>query len=388
MTLFLYLLFTASVCAVFYSYVLFPFILKILAKGKKPDHFPEISDSGVSIIISVYNEERVIKEKILSILNSDYPKDKIEILIGSDFSSDKTGEIVREFSKHDSRIKLFEFKERRGKPAIVNDLIKLAENSLIILTDANVYFERMTIQKLASNFINPKVGLVGANILNVGMRKDGISNQEKLYIERENLIKYREGLIFGTMMGPFGGCYMIRKELYTEVPNDSLVDDFFIAMKVLEKKYSSLNEMKAICYEDIPNEMKDEFRRKVRISSGNFQNLSRMKMFLLNPFHAAGFCFISHKYLRWITPLFILISLVCSYLLMSNSVIFKILFWGELGLLLFPFLDYFLKKIKLNIKLLRFISYFTMMNLALIIGYVNYRKGIKSGVWKPTKRLS
>ena len=146
--------------------------------------------------------------------------------------------------------------------------------------------------------------------------------------------------------------------------------------------------MKAICYEDIPNEMKDEFRRKVRISSGNFQNLSRMKLFLLNPFHAAGFCFISHKYLRWITPLFILVSLVCSYLLMSNSVIFKILFFGELGLLLIPFLDYFLKKIKLNIKLIRFISYFTMMNLALIIGYVNYRKGIKSGVWKPTKRLS
>ncbi len=387
MNLFLYLLFTLSVFAVFYSYVLFPLILKILAKDKKSERFPEISDSGITIIISAYNEEKVIKEKIFSILNSDYPKDKIEILIGSDFSSDKTGDIVREFANQDSRIKLFEFKERRGKPAIVNELIKLAENKLVILTDANVYFERRTIQKLARNFINPRVGLVGANILNVGMRTDGISNQEKLYIERENLIKYREGLIFGTMMGPFGGCYMIRKELYTEVPNDSLVDDFFIAMKVLEKKYSSLNEMEAICYEDIPNEMKDEFNRKVRISSGNFQNLSRMKMFLLNPFHAAGFCFISHKYLRWITPLFILISLVCSYLLIGHTDIFKIIFLGELCLLLFPLLDYLLKKIKINIKLIRFISYFTMMNLALIIGFINYQKGIKTGVWTPTKRL-
>lgn len=388
MTIFLYVLFASSVFAVFYSYVLFPFILKILASNKKPRHFSEFSDSGVSIIISVHNEESVIKEKILSILNSEYAKDKIEILIGSDCSSDRTCEIVREFSKQDSRIKLFEFNERRGKPAIANDLIKFAVNGLIILTDANVYFDRLTIQKLARNFINPKVGLVGANILNVGMRKDGISNQEKSYIERENLIKYREGLIFGTMMGPFGGCYMIRKELYTQVPIDSLVDDFFIAMKVLEKKYNCINEMEAFCYEDIPNQMKDEFRRKVRISSGNFQNLSRMKMFLLNPLRPSGFCFISHKFLRWITPLFILISLLSSYLLLSNSLIFKILFLGEVILLLSPVLDFFLKKIKLNIKLIRFISYFTVMNLALIIGYINYIKGIKSGVWTPTKRLN
>ena len=83
--------------------------------------------------------------------------------------------------------------------------------------------------------------------------------QEKSYIQRENLIKYNEGLLWGTMMGPFGGCYMIRKDLYEAVPADSMVDDFYISMKILEKGFKCRNELKAICYEDVPNEMKIEF---------------------------------------------------------------------------------------------------------------------------------
>ncbi|MBK9026309.1 MAG: hypothetical protein IPL69_20845 [Saprospiraceae bacterium] len=93
------------------------------------------------------------------------------------------------------------------------------------------------------------------------MKRDGISIQEKSYIERENLIKYWEGLIWGTMMGPFGGCYAIRKKLYTNVPQNFLVDDF-ISMKILEKGFHCLNDLDAICYEDVSNEAKQEYRRK------------------------------------------------------------------------------------------------------------------------------
>ncbi|MFZ7144448.1 MAG: glycosyltransferase [Bacteroidota bacterium] len=382
----LFAIFCFSVFIVFYSYVLFPLILRILAKGRSFQFNDLDRPEGVSVLISAYNEESVIREKIRSVFDTDYPADKIEILIGSDSSTDGTIGIVNELMEKESRLRLFKFNERRGKPSVINDLMEHAKFPFVILTDANVYFEKNTIAKLFRHFSESSVGLVGANILNVGMRKDGISMQEKSYIQRENLIKYHEGLLWGTMMGPFGGCYMIRKELFEKVPADSMVDDFYISMKILEKGFKCRNELSAICYEDVPNEMKVEFRRKARISSGNFQNLSRFSTFLLNPFSMAGFCFISHKLIRWITPLFLLSSLICLFFLIPSGKIFLILFSGEIFLLLSPLLDLFLKKIGLHFKFIRFIAYFSYMNLALIKGYFDFRRGIKSGVWVPTKR--
>ncbi len=383
----LFIIFSLSVIVVFYSYVLFPLILKILASNKSFKFTQGNTLSGISVLISVFNEESVIHEKILSVLASDYPSDKIEILLGSDCSTDKTTQIIRELMTKESRIRLFDFKIRRGKPSVINDLILEAKFPFVILTDANVYFEKSAIKNLQQHFNDLSVGLVGANILNVGMRLDGISNQEKSYVERENLIKYNEGLIWGTMMGPFGGCYMIRKELYEKVPQESLVDDFFISMKILEKKFKCRNELKAICYEDVPNEMEEEFRRKARISAGNFQNLFQFKHFLLNPFTAIGFCFISHKLIRWITPIFIFSSLLCLFFLIPVNFIFAVLFCGELLLLLSPLVDVFLRKVGLHFKLVRFVAYFSYMNLALIKGFFDFCRGIKSGVWVPTKRV-
>ena len=358
----------------------------MLAGGKSFQFRQEMQPTGVSVLISAYNEESVIREKIRSVLDTDYPSDKIEVLIGSDASDDKTVEIINEIILTESRVRLFDFKQRRGKPSVINDLVEKAKFPIVILTDANVYFEKDTISNLLRHFSENSVGLVGANILNVGMRKDGISMQEKSYIQRENLIKYHEGLLWGTMMGPFGGCYMIRKELFEPVPADSLVDDFYISMKILEKGFQCRNELAAVCYEDVPNEIKIEFRRKTRISSGNFQNLSRLSRFLLNPFSLAGFCFISHKLIRWITPLFLLTSLISLFFLIPSGNIFLILFIGEILLLLAPLIDVLLKKIGLHFRFIRFIAYFSYMNLALIKGYFDFRRGIKSGVWVPTKR--
>lgn len=273
----LFSVFCLSVFAVFYSYVLFPILLRVIGSKKTFTFLDRKNENGVSILISVFNEEGVIQEKIRSVFASDLA-DKIEIIIGSDHSTDRTADIIRELMKQNPRI-VFSTLKRRGKPSVINDLVKEATFSLVILTDANVYFEKNTINQLIQHFSDEKVGLVGANILNVGMRNDGISIQEKSYVQRENLIKYYEGLIWGTMMGPFGGCYMIRKELYDEVPAESLVDDFYISMRILEKKFKCRNELTAICYEDVSNEIKEEFRRKARISSGNFQNLSRSNIF-------------------------------------------------------------------------------------------------------------
>ncbi len=340
----------------------------------------------VSIIIAAFNEEKVIEEKIRSILNSNYPLANLEILIGSDASDDKTNEIVQQLANSNSEIQLYEFKERRGKPSVINDLVTFSKMPLLILTDANVLFDSDTIFNLIKHFKNGKMGLVGANILNVGQMNDGISHQETSYIARENRIKYHEGIRWGTMMGPFGGCFAIRRELFKPVPANFLVDDFYICMQILKSEFACVNELKAICYEDVSNDILQEYKRKARISAGNFQNLAAFSGYLLKPFSPTGFCFISHKVLRWLSPFFLLISLFSLAYLSSFNRVYLFLFIAELLLLISPVFDAALRSFGLHWKLLRFVSYFSFMNLALLKGFFRYMAGVHSSVWTPTFR--
>ena len=117
---------------------------------------------------------------------------------------------------------------------------------------------------------------------NIGIKKDGISHQEKTYISAEVASKNAESVLWGTMMGPFGGCFSLRKKLWEKIPSHFLVDDFFINMHVLQKGFKSINEPNAIVFEDVSNDLSDEFRRKIRISSGNFQNLFHYKHLLFD----------------------------------------------------------------------------------------------------------
>lgn len=374
---------------VFYTYVVFPWLVEVLAGAKKMNELTWDLDEklpSVSIVIAAYNEEKVIADKIKSILNTNYPAGKIEILIGSDSSSDQTSEIVKQFSDVDTRIFLFDFEDRRGKPSVINDLVDYSGNEILILTDANVLFSTDTIYKMVCHFRNEKIGLVGANILNVGQMNDGISHQETSYIARENRIKYFEGILWGVMMGPFGGCFALRKELFRKVPPNFLVDDFYICMQVLRQDFLCVNELKALCYEDVSNDIKQEYKRKARISAGNFQNLKEFSEYLFKPFSALGFCFISHKVLRWLTPFFLIVSLIALAILATFNTGYIYLFVIELLLLISPVFDAILRKFNIHWKLLRFVSYFSYMNLALLKGYFRYLGGVRSSVWTPTLR--
>ena len=188
------------------------------------------------------------------------------------------------------------------------------------------------------------------------------------------------------MMGPFGGCYAIRRNLFEKVPHEFLVDDFYISMKIIDKGFKCINDLSAICYEDVSNDIRQEYKRKSRISAGNFQNLKTFRKFLFKPFTPAGFCFISHKFLRWITPFLIIISLISLIVLSTYSVIYFYILLGEIILLCAPVIDRIAGNLNLHIRLLRFISYFVYMNLALLKGFFRFISGINSGVWTPTKR--
>ena len=294
--------FWLSVFLLFYSYLFYPALLKFLARNikERKDDFLSGGLPDISIVMAAFNEEKVLEKKLESIFGSDYPSGKIEVLIGSDASTDRTSRIVKTFAKEHSNIIFHDYRKRRGKQNVVNDLVKEAKGELLILTDANVIFDKNTLRELVKPFVRPAVGLVDSNMINEGMQEDGISYQERAYISREVEIKHLEGKLWGAMMGPFGGCYAIRRKLYKEVPPNTLVDDFYINMLIFEQAYLAVNNLSAKVYEEIPNDLSVEFRRKIRIGTGNFQNLARFWHLLFKPPY--GFPFLSHKVLRWIGP--------------------------------------------------------------------------------------
>lgn len=384
----LLLILLISYFLIFHSYVLFPWILKVLSIHKKQNEIVySITDNlpTVAILLAVYNEELVIEEKIQSTFNTNYPLAKIKFFIGSDASTDKTNELIAKYAQQ-YPIQLEVFPGRTGKSGIINRLAALASEEIFILTDANVFFKEDTIYQLVKHYKNNEIAQVGGNIINPIFKSDGISYQEKSYLTRENTIKYQEGILWGTMIGAFGGCYSIRANNYTPVPQNFLMDDFYISMNVLENKKKAINELDAQCIEDVSNKIEEEFRRKVRISAGNFQNLNRYKALLWPPYTGLAFCFLSHKVLRWYGPVLLLLAFICSLFLcfFSNFYLYFVLL--QVLLFISPVIDKILKAIGLHIKLLRFATHFVLMNLALLKGLIWYLQGVESNVWKPTQR--
>ncbi|MBK7410788.1 MAG: hypothetical protein IPJ40_23680 [Saprospirales bacterium] len=191
------------------------------------------------------------------------------------------------------------------------------------------------------------------------------------------------------MIGPFGGCYLLRSDLFDPIPPNFLVDDFYIAMRAFEKNARAINDLDARCYEAVSHEIKEEFRRKSRIAAGNFQNLVTFRHLWFPPLTALGFSFFSHKILRWLGPFFLFFMFLSSFALalQGNNLflglfLFQLALWG-----LIPLLDSLLLRVGIHSFSLRSIRYFFAMNLALLAGFFRFFRGVRSGAWDPPKRL-
>lgn len=388
MDIFFQILFWVSIAAIFHSYVFFPTVLSLLARNKTENKilFEKNDDlPSVSIIMASYNEEKDIKKKIETTFKTDYPLNKIEFLIGSDNSTDQTNTFIDELSKKYSQIKFFKFTNRQGKINIINQLKDKAENDILIFTDTKVFFRESTIFHLIKHFKNNEIGITGGILVNNKSDKKGIYIQEDAYMNREMKIKYNEGIQWGCSMGVFGAVYAIRPECYTKIPPNYKVDDFFISLNVLKKGKKVIFSKDAIADEILTGNIREEFKRKVRISTGNFQNLKAYLTVLIHFYKPYVFSFWSHKVLRWSGPfLFILMMLALSFLFHIES--YKIIFIALSASFLIPLIDLILSVFKIHLTFLRYITHFYAMNLALAIGFFKFVAGVKSAVWQPSIR--
>ncbi len=377
-----------SILLLLHTYVFYPLLLMFLKRGKKFQYqlFSDGELPMIDIIMAVYNEEKVIQQKLESIYASNYPNEKINILIGSDASDDSSEEIIASFQAKYNNIDLTRFKNRSGKTHLVNSLIAKAENDILVMTDANVFFEPDMLKELIKFFKDSRIGIVGANIINKGLKQDGISYQENSYITFDIQQKHAEGLIAGSMIGALGACYALRRDCFQPMRDNIVVDDFYIAMNVLKQGKEAILEQKAIAYEDVSNEPAEEFRRKRRISSGNYQNLFHFIGMLFYKRLFVSFAFFSHKVIRWIGPFLLIGIYVANLYLINENQLYYWLFIVQNCFISLIFVDVLLKQLNWHIYIVRLVSHFYTMNVALFFGFFKFLFGIKTSVWKPTKR--
>jgi cellulose synthase/poly-beta-1,6-N-acetylglucosamine synthase-like glycosyltransferase len=341
----------------------------------------------VSLIISAYNEENVIKERIENIANQSINFDNLEALVGSDGSSDNTPQYLIELSQKYKWLKVFSFEERRGKGIVLNELVTHADGEILIFSDANTLFDNSAIKNIISNFSDKKIGGVcGKLILTNKLYKKSGSADEKKYWQYETFIKKAEGDC-GILIGANGGIYAIRRKLFSILPEDSPVtDDLFISMSVLLKNYKFIFNEKACAYEEIAPKLLHEFKRKIRFGATNLETLKQLNGLFRNKNILLVYAFWSHKLSRWFMPFFLLTLFISNSLLFGVSNILDFVLFLQLCFYIISCIGFILSILNFRVPILSLPFFFILTNVALFIGFVKFITKKHSATWQSTPR--
>jgi cellulose synthase/poly-beta-1,6-N-acetylglucosamine synthase-like glycosyltransferase len=382
MNVVLQILFWGSIAFVAYSYILYPLLLRILAPlfGTDVKHGPQELPT-LAVLVPAYNEEAVIGRKIANILASNYPAERISVWVGSDCSSDGTNAIVQNYG--DPRVHLWIAPQRSGKSGIVNALAqKIAHHAeVIIFTDANTMHASDAFLHLVRPFCDARVGGAAGHIDHLSTSSPEI--EERLYRSFESGQKRFESRLHSTISA-YGGFYAVRSAIFEPIPANAYSnDDVLIPMGVIRKGYRMVFVPQARSSEDMTEDLSSEFRRRVRIGAGNFQAFFWLLDFL-NPLRGwPAFCYFSHKVTRWFSPLFLLSALLAAFALsvMEGYLFYSLIVCAIACLVLLGVLA----------KAFRFrqgmvVYYFLVMNVALILGFFKFLRGIRSAAWDRTQR--
>lgn len=388
---FIEIFFWFSIIIVFYTYLGYGILLYLLVKIKeffnkpKKELLPEVLPE-VTLFVTAYNEESVVKEKMLNCLTLDYPQNKLKIVWVTDGSNDRTNEILKTYQ---TVTVLFQ-PERQGKTAAINRGIEFTTSPIIIFTDANTMINKEAIHEIIREFMNSKVGCVAGEKRIVSKEKDGaVGGGEGIYWKYESILKALDSRLYSAV-GAAGELFAIRRELFETMEEDTLLDDFILSLKIAKKGFKIAYCDKAYAIESASANMKEEEKRKVRIAAGGLQSIWRLRS-LLNIFQyrILSFQYISHRVLRWsVTPIFlflifplnIYLTFVSTSYIYVNSLIIQgiIYFMGLLG--------FYLSSKQIKNKILYIPYYFIFMNINTFKGafYLKNKKG--NAVWEKVKR--
>lgn len=352
-------LFWTSVFLVVYPYFVYPALLALLRRvvPRPPRKAP--IEPRVSVLIAAFNEEDVIAAKIENSLALDYPADRLEIVVASDGSSDSTNAIAARYADG-RRVRLAAFPLNRGKLVTVNDVIPQLTGEIVVFSDASSMLNPESIRILVSNFADPDVGAVSGAYLVRNPARAALGPQEDFYWRFETALKAAEADLSSTL-GAHGALYAIRRDLYPFPERGVINDDFVIPLRIVALGYRAVYEPGAVAVEEA-HEM-EGFRRRVRITSGNIQQLRELPRLLMPPRLLPLFFFVSHKAMRLIVPVAMMTCLVANVFLLHDP-LYRALFVAQLA---FYALALSGASFALRPRLLRLPYYFSMVNAALIV---------------------
>jgi cellulose synthase/poly-beta-1,6-N-acetylglucosamine synthase-like glycosyltransferase len=283
-----------------YIYLGYPLVARLRAVLRPKMRRRAPIEPTVTVVVAVYNEGGRIADRIENLLSLDYPHDRLEIIVGSDGSTDDTVEKAGRYA--DVGVKVRAFRQRRGKPAVLNALVPAARGEIVVFADARQRFDPGALRALVANFADPSAGAVSGELnLSTGRTAAAAAHGTAFYWRYEKFIRSTEGRADSTI-GATGAIYAIRRDLFEPIPEDTILDDVLIPLQIVRRGYRVLFEPDARAYDRAPSTAREEFVRKARTIAGTFQLFARA-WWLLHPLrNRLWFETISHKALRLTIP--------------------------------------------------------------------------------------
>jgi cellulose synthase/poly-beta-1,6-N-acetylglucosamine synthase-like glycosyltransferase len=371
----------ALILWVYIGYPLFLLVVTRLTKGR-PVRRNAITPP-VTLIISAYNEGRIIRRKLENSLALDYPRDRLEIMVVSDCSDDGTDDIVKEYASRG--VRLLRMRERGGKTAGLNAAVPQARGKIVVFSDANALYHRLAVRNLARNFAEPEVGCVtGESRYEVDENAADSTASENLYWRYELALKKMETKI-GSLVGGDGAIYAIRRSLFRPMRPEDL-SDFVNPLQIVAQGYRNVYEPEAFSFESGAESFEKEFRRKVRIVNRAWRGLWRVKQ-VLNPLRFGFYTVqvVSHKLLRWMIPLFMAGAFFANLFLLHYGQIHRIFFVLQLTFYVLALIGW-LQSHRPSISKLFYVPYyFCLVNYASLLGIISNYRGQKFAVWNTAR---
>jgi cellulose synthase/poly-beta-1,6-N-acetylglucosamine synthase-like glycosyltransferase len=319
----------------------------------------------------------------------DYPKEKLKIFWVTDGSDDGTNVRLEKYAN----VRLFHESKRKGKINAMNRVMPMVKTDIVIFSDANTLLCKASIKHIVHCFANAKVGCVSGEKRIYNKDKDVASGAgEGLYWRYESTLKKWDAELH-SVVGAAGELFAIRTKLYNEVEKDTILDDFMISLRIAQKGYTIQYNPKAFAIETASANVKEELKRKIRISAGGIQSVVRL-LALLNVFKykTLSFQYFSHRVLRWtLTPLCLMLLIPVSTILAYNEGflnfgLYATFFWLQLLFYTAALIGWFLENRSTSVKILFVPYYFFIMNLSVVLGFLRYIKKTQPVIWERAKR--
>jgi len=386
------LLFWVFLLTVVYTYLGYGILIWALNRLKstfssRKTLLPDQSfEPPVALVIAAYNEEDYIEDKIQNTLSLDYPEDKLVVYFVTDGSNDNTPRIVGKYP----RFTLLHLPQRNGKAAAMNRAMQFIREPYVIFCDANTVLNRECVKEMVKFYADPVVGAVaGEKKIYQPAATKAASAGEGLYWKYESFLKKQDSNFY-SVVGAAGELFSVRAALYQPIEEGVLIEDFVLSLRIAKNGHVVKYAPGAFATESSSASIKDEQKRKIRISAGGFQAIYMLKE-LLNIFKYGklSFQYISHRVLRWaVTPFCLLLLLPLNIVLVAQraGLVYDILMVMQLFFYFSGLLGWFFANRNIKIKALYVPYYFLFMNISVFWGFKRFLKGQQSVLWEKAAR--